>query len=70
MMNPDYAISSFLNSFVGRSPVLDETLTRLMGGTSMFSGLRTSASFMSYELSVFYTDFQTVVQILMHKGAA
>jgi undecaprenyl-diphosphatase len=26
--------------------------------------------FMSYELSVFYTDFQTIVQMLIHKGAA
>jgi undecaprenyl-diphosphatase len=37
-MNLDYAISSFLNSFVGRSPALDEILIRLMGGTSMLSG--------------------------------
>ena len=37
-MNPDYAISSFLNSFVGRSPALDEILTRLVNGTSVFSG--------------------------------
>ena len=37
-MNLDYAISSFLNSFVGRSPALDEILARLMGGNSMLSG--------------------------------
>jgi undecaprenyl-diphosphatase len=29
-----------------------------------------AAFFMSYELSVFYTDFQTIIQILMDKGAA
>jgi membrane-associated phospholipid phosphatase len=37
-VNPDYAISSVLNSFVGRSHAVDETLTGLMGGTSMLSG--------------------------------
>jgi undecaprenyl-diphosphatase len=29
-----------------------------------------AAFFMSYELSVFYTDFQAIIQMLMHKGAA
>ena len=42
-MNPEYAITSFLNSFVGRSPALDEILTRLLSGTSMFS----SATYLS-----------------------
>ena len=37
-MNLDYTISSFLNSFVGRSPALDEILARLMGRNSMLSG--------------------------------
>jgi undecaprenyl-diphosphatase len=38
VLNPDHAISLFLNSFVGRSSALDEILVRLMSGTSMFSG--------------------------------
>ena len=67
-MNPDYAISSFLNSCVGRSPVLDEILTRLMRGTSMFS----SATYLSVVWFLWFknSDVRDRVRLLIGVATA
>lgn len=51
-MNLDEAISSFLNSFVGRSHSVDEILTGLLGGTSMLSG----AAYLSVVWSLWFKN--------------
>ena len=67
-MNPDYAISSFLNSFVGRSPALDEILTRLLSGTSMFS----SATYLSVVWFLWFknSDVRDRVRLLIGVATA